>query len=179
MECVCGGAGGGVSWSLGCVRWNFGFYILRRKVTENKPCPYHPLPPAQQQSKTSLGVTLTLPVPGDIFKKPMLTIRHTLFLLAYIFDIRDIPVNQTIENKPRLFYMQIKLINVRVIISEYSLLDWYINMFMTSSIDRTKNTHHVRRFFFSPCDTIFWPRTSPSIHALMQISEKHVRYTCI
>lgn len=80
----------------------------------------------------------------------MLTIRHTLFLLAYIFDIRDIPVNQTIENKPRLFYMQIKLINVRVIISEYSLLDWYINMFMTSSIDRTKNTHHVRRgFFFS------------------------------
>lgn len=78
----------------------------------------------------------------------MLTIRHTLFLLAYIFDIRDIPVNQTIENKPRLFYMQIKLINVRVIISEYSLLDWYINMFMTSSIDRTKNTHHVRRFFF-------------------------------
>lgn len=63
---VCGGWGG-VSWSLGCVRWNFGFYILRRKVTENKPCPYHPLPPAQQQSKTSLGVTLTLPVPGDIF----------------------------------------------------------------------------------------------------------------
>lgn len=62
-----GGDGGGVSWSLGCVRWNFGFYILRRKVTENKPCPYHPLPPAQQQSKTSLGVTLTLPVPGDIF----------------------------------------------------------------------------------------------------------------
>lgn len=55
------------------------------------------------------------------------------------------------------FYMQIKLINVRVIISEYSLLDWYINMFMTSSIDRTKNTHHVLRFFFLVV-TLFFDR---------------------
>lgn len=83
---------------------------------------------------------------------------HFIFAGIYILDIRDIPVNQTIENKPRLFYMQIKLINVRVIISEYSLLDWYINMFMTSSIDRTKNTHPVRRFFFFLVVTLFFDR---------------------
>lgn len=77
----------------------------------------------------------------------------------------------------KTFYLQITLIYAHVIISEYSLEHRYIDMFMTSSIDWIKNTQDLHSAGFFHCDTIFdrGPRSSPSILALMQISDERVR----
>lgn len=111
---------------------------------------------------------------GD-FLNAVLNIRHTAFSLPQVLDIL---VNQIIESQPRLFCLQITLIYARVIVSEYSLGHRYIAMFMTSRIDWIKNTQQVHTLGgFFHCDTIFdlGPRSSPLIHALMQISDERVR----
>lgn len=53
-------------WIIRCGRWNFRFYSLRSRVTENKPC-LQPPPPLINSKQNLPRSNLTLSVPRDIF----------------------------------------------------------------------------------------------------------------